>query len=313
VTSGDATTGDAPPHQFLGGTGATTLVTKPGEVAYNLLPARPHFAPNTGADSAGADPANSLTGPGGSVGPKRVVEVARTLFAGDTSDAAGQAISLGDSLAQAGSDRMTVVTNYWWAATAAARHRAMKGLLSELVAPSEQPFRGDGDDGAAGRDALLGWAYFAQLADVFEAEIDSLTAIDKLVATSRWQGSADLRTTTTPHAGRYRTKAERQANWQTNREEIEQLAGQVNDTYQALDLRATLYVDALRAGAISTTSAVSGPDAVVRAWQRRHDTVDDFLAALVDYNVAIGQFVLAVLPQDEPTDDLVTTLVVSAK
>ncbi|MCA9099667.1 MAG: hypothetical protein KDA63_00865 [Planctomycetales bacterium] len=309
-----ATPADAPTHQYLSDTPSSTPVTSPGAVAYNLLPARPHFPANDASANAGIDAGGqtgAISGDADRVGPKRVVSVARTLFDGGPSELPGEPMSLADALAGVDGDRMTVITNYWWAATSNARVQAMKRLLSRLVAPH--------DTGVTGNATPLGWAYFAQLADVYEAEIDAMTAMHELVATSRWEGSADVCTTTVPHAGRYRTKADRQTKWQTDRDEIAQLAQQVDDAYQALDLRTTLYVDALRAdtdqGGASRTSAAESNDvdAEVRSWQRRHDAVDDLLAALADYNVAIGQYVLAVLPKDEPTDALVSTLVVTGK
>ena len=225
----------------------------------------------------------------------------------------GQPIDLGACLREAPpADRRGLIEAYWLAGQRAAEYQALvtqSDFLEEVAALAPA------DAAGASETERLRAARRAVEADRLDTQVDLLESQFELSRRlHRPLGSSWLLPATTPHCGPYLLKLEAQPRQLVESWPLRRLAATIPVLAAGLEDRATAVVraDTARAEATAVYQAGTAPlDLVLAAIDRQTSETLAFLAALTDYNQAIAEYTLTVLPPQVSADQLVKTLVVA--
>jgi len=228
---------------------------------------------------------------------------------------AGQPIDLRACLREATpADRRGLIEAYWLARQRAAEYQVLvtqSDFLEEVAALAPGHPAGTAESDEADR---LRAPRLAVKADLLRAHVHVLESQFELTRRlhrpleSPWPLPA-----TTPHSGPYLLKLEAQPPELVESWPLRRLAATIPVLAAGLEDRATAVVraDAARAQATAAYQAGAAPlDPVLTAIDRQTTETLAFLAALTDYNRAIADYVLTVLPPSVSADQLVKTLVI---
>lgn len=211
-------------------------------------------------------------------------------------------------------DRRGLIHAYWAAAGGAAQHQALvrqSELLESLVPVAVQ--RRKQPSGA--RELLQVRARQLQTeAEQTEARSRLLAAQFELTERSgRPPESAWLVPATLPHAGPYQLQLESLSPERANSWAIRRLAASVSARYACVQKQATAVVAADLARAEATAAYLRGSgsvEEVLAAIESYTRQTQAFLEAVAQYNQAIADYALAVVPPTLAGDQLLRTLVV---
>jgi hypothetical protein len=228
----------------------------------------------------------------------------------------GQPLDLGACLREApAADRRGLIEAYWLAGQRAAEYQALvtqSDFLEEVAALGPADGAGASETDEADR---LGAARRAVEADRLDTQVDLLEAQFELSRRlHRPLDSSWVVPATTPHCGPYLLKLEAQPRQLVESWPLRRLAATIPVVAAGLEDRATAVVraDTARAEATAAYQAGTAPlDVVLAAIDRQTAETLAFLAALTDYNQAIAEYTLTVLPPQVSADQLVKTLVVA--
>jgi hypothetical protein len=227
----------------------------------------------------------------------------------------GALVSLSDCLFRdASGGRLATIEAYWRVGCRAAQYRVLaeQAELFQAVAPIALERRG-APCGAT--DMLrLRSAQLAARAAMREAEVALVESQYSLAL--RIGTAAEVAwplPSTVPHSGAYLLKFEAQPSSWTERWPVRRLAATMPGLCENVRQRAAAVVDAdaVRAATIDKYSAGGAAiDRVIGSITEETEHGMAFLDCLAEYNGAIAEYALAVLPPDIPADKLVGALVV---
>jgi len=229
---------------------------------------------------------------------------------------AAQSVELKACLAGlSGADRRRLIEAYWLAAEKAAEYQVLAYQLNRLESLIATAFRRR--DEPLGAEAMLQLraAELAAQADLLHAELDLKDAQFEL--TRRAGRPLDrpwLLPVTIPHAGPYRLKLEAQPREVAESWPVRRLAAMIPSLCDGLEDRAAAVVQADTARAVATAGYESGRQpigSVIASIQRQTEETLAFLETLTQYNQAIADYALAVLPSTTPAAQLAGALVVT--
>jgi len=228
----------------------------------------------------------------------------------------GEPIDLRECLAGvSGADRRPVIAAYWLAAQRAAEYQVLAGqvdFLEELV-PVAMERRNEPLGPAAMLD--LRALRLAAQADLLRAHLELLDAQFQLTRrVGRPLDSPWLLPATTPHAGPYLLKLEAQPRELVESWPLRRLAAVIPALADGLQGRAAAVVEADAARAAATEGYRAGTEPMPRllaSITRQTEETLAFLETLTEYNEAIADYALAVLPSTIPAEQLAKTLVVT--
>ena len=246
----------------------------------------------------------------------RATQLSRALYTpvGEPGDEARRA-ELGELLrSYLAADRRGLICAYWVAACRAAQHQALvrQGELLDSLVPTAVERR---RQPAGAREMLQVRAWQLQTqADQVEAKARLLQAEFELTERSgRPLESAWLVPATLPHAGPYQLQLDSQPGELVNTWRVRGLAAGVSAHYESVQRLATAVVTADLARAEATAAYLRGSgrvEAVLSAIDSYTRQTLAFLDAVAQYNQAIANYALAVVPPTIAGDQLLRTLVV---
>jgi hypothetical protein len=239
-------------------------------------------------------------------------ELTATLHLDRNLPAAPPSISLEDALGKrVGSDRRALIESYWLARQRAAEYQLclqQMELLQGVDALANAQGASPHHEPSLRRRALeLGMA-----AAAMEAEA-ALAAADYELATHMGQAENTVYPPpkTTPYCGPYRLNLESLSPEIVQTWPVRRLSAVIPKLYKTLEHRAASLVqaDGLRAKYTERYGKGEIPsDQVLDAINRQGEETLAFLTTLTDYNQAIAQFAVAVLPANIPNDTLLAVL-----
>ena len=226
----------------------------------------------------------------------------------------GQTTTLANCLGmQTNGDRYGLIATYWQTRGRAAEYQVLSQQAQWLdgVAPllPDETFA----SGAPARNRLRA-ARLATDADLLDAHarlIESEFALTQLAGQpldAPW-----LLPSTVPHSGEYRVKLDVQPRALAESWMLRRRAAMIPALGETVQKRALAVVEADTARAAEMTRVASGTASVDRLLECTYQQTDQtlaFLRTLTDYNRAIAEYVVAVLPRNIPTDELARSLVV---
>jgi hypothetical protein len=221
-------------------------------------------------------------------------------------------VSLEEALGkQIGTDRRALVESYWLARQRAAEYQLylqQVELLQGLDALASAQGASTHREPALRRRALE----LAMASAVLEAQI-ALAEADYDLASrmGRPENSPLAAPKTAPYCGPYRLNLEAQSPEIVKSWPVRRLAAVIPGLYKTLEHRAAAVVqaDGLRAKYIERYSKEEiGSDPVVDVINRQASETLAFLSTLTDYNQAIAQFAVAVIPANTPNATLLAVL-----
>ena len=233
-------------------------------------------------------------------------------------EGSGSTVTLEECLAQtSGADRGAVISAFWHTRQHAARYQVLAQQAEQLDLLFQlAPDMAGRPDGAAAvvylqaaklrADAALLDSHAALVENQFE-----LTRLAGRPLESQW-----LLPGTAPHAGRYDLKLEAQPESLAASRNLKHLAAVVSGLHNSLNDRAAavVYADAARSQGNSAFQAGEMPISdLLTSVRFQTDETLAFLAVLTQYNVAIANYALSVLPGEMPTAKFVGSLVVTQK
>jgi hypothetical protein len=229
-------------------------------------------------------------------------------------EGAGKPIALLDCLFRnASSDRLTTIKAYWLLRQ---RQAQFRNLLEqqEMLAAIEPVVMERRTDATGPADMLrLQTAKLAAKAAIFQAQVALIEAQYALalrigiVAEAAWPLAS-----TAPHSSSYSLKIESQPrgiieSWPVRR--LTAIIPRLTDTVAGL-AAAVVEADSARAAAIeSYRFGRGGIEAVLEGVTGQTEETSTLLTCVTDYNAAIAEYSLAVLPPGYPADKLVASLV----
>jgi hypothetical protein len=223
-----------------------------------------------------------------------------------------KSISLEDALGKhSGADRRPLIESYWLARQRAAEYQLylqQAELLQGVDALANLQGASPHHEPALRRRALE----LAMTAASCDAQL-ALAEADYELATRMGQAdnTAYARPKTVPYCGPYRLNLESQPPEVVQSWSIRRLAATIPLLYKTLEHRAAAVVqaDGLRAKYTERYSKGEiASDLVLDAINRQSDETLAFLATLTDYNQAIAQFAVGVLPANLSNDTLLAVL-----
>lgn len=245
----------------------------------------------------------------------RAKQLGRVLHTISGADPEGQAVELGELLRSfLPADRRGLIHAYWMTACRAAQHQALvrqaellESLVPVAVEHRKQP--------SGTRELLQVRARQLQTeADQNEAKSRLLAAQFELTERSgRPLGSVWLVPATPPHLGPYQLQLESQPPQLANTWAIRRLAAAVSARYACVQEQATAVVAADLARAEATAAYLRGNgrvEVVLAAIEAYTRQTQAFLETVAQYNQAIADYALAVVPPTITGDQLLRTLVV---
>ncbi len=214
-----------------------------------------------------------------------------------------------------GEARRRAISAYWRAARRGAEYQALDYQLSQLEALVPGAF--DRRDGPFGAEAMLQLqaARLAAEAELLRAELRLRQARFELTeSVGRPLDGPWLSPATMPHAGPYLLKLDAQPRRVAQSWPVRRLAAVIPALCEGFQHRASAVVqaDAARAQAAEAYESGDRPvTAVIEAIQYQTDQTLGFLDTLAEYNQAIADYVLAVLPPTVPSQQLAGALVLA--
>jgi len=228
----------------------------------------------------------------------------------------GKPISLADCLLRdAGSDRQTTINAYWLVRQRAAHYQLLvqQAEFLEALVPVALERRNE-PSGAA--DMLrLNAAQTATRAAASEARVALVEAQYALalrigaVADALWPLAS-----TPPHSGSYQLRLDAQPSGVAQSWPVRRLAATVPALSESVQEHATAVVEADQARAAAAEKYRVGAATIDQALDdvaAQTAQTSTFLDSLSDYNRAIAEYALTVLPPATPADKLVASLVVN--
>lgn len=224
-------------------------------------------------------------------------------------EGSGGAVSLADCLGRySGGDRLGLINAYWSLRQRAAEHQVLveqAELLDGLVpAPRDEEhvpglrLRAARLDGEA--------ALFEAQAAVLEARFELATRLGR-ESDPLWPMPS-----TAPRWDRYPVELDRQPRRLAESWPLRRLAAMIPGLAESVQQRANAVVeaDAARASAAAVPQADAGSiEPLLAGIHRQTEQTFAFLGTLTDYNRAIAQYTLTVLPLETPGDKLAEVLV----
>jgi hypothetical protein len=227
-----------------------------------------------------------------------------------------QPVKLEDCLREhPGAGKREVVDAFWVSRQRAAVYQALAQqaeFLRELV-----PWAVDSRNRPLGAEAMLRLraAKSAADADLLDAQIELLDSEYELTRrVGRPLEAAWLRAATAPHAGIYLLRLDVQPRALVESWALRRSATMIPALDQSLKEQGTAVVEADQARATATAGYQVGRqsiDQVLAAIGQQTDQTLAFLQVLTDYNQAIADYALLVVPPQLPAEKLVQTLVVA--
>jgi hypothetical protein len=277
------------------------------------------FAPEPSEPQTSTDADADLYGNLSKLSPARRTSRLAALLNADRSSAIGDAtpISLEECLAAVSpQQRAAVIRSYW----AACRRRAKQQVTNDrfdqlnLLSPGLLEARGQ----PGGPDAMVRFraAQAAAEADLADARLDVLRSQFELsLAVGRADHPTWLRPGTVPHGGRYELKLQQQPPHIAQSRQVRRLADAIPALHAALqnEADAVLLADAYRAELTAGPETISRLGEVLQAIDFQAELSNALLDTLTDYNLAIGQYALAVLPAGTPPSQVSAALVVQSR
>lgn len=214
-----------------------------------------------------------------------------------------------------GADPRLVIEAYWLAAQKAAEYQVLAYQLNRLEALVSTAF--NRRDELMGAEAMLQLraAELAAQADLLHAELNLKDAQFELTRRAgRPLDGPWLLPATIPHAGPYRLKLDAQPRQVAESWPVRRLAAVIPSLCRGLEDRAAAVVQADTARAAATSGFQSGRQPigpVVASIRSQTDETLAFLDTLTQYNQAIADYALAVLPSTTPAAQLAGALVVT--
>jgi len=236
---------------------------------------------------------------------KRLTRILHT----DRPQPAGSAepLSLEDCLrSRSGGERRALIAAYWltWQRGAQSRVLAVQvDLLAGLASPEDTP----------ASEFRLRSARLSARAAVEEAHIALAEAQAELAARMQRASQSNWPTPDTPpHAGRYQLKLDTQPQHLAQSWPLRRLAATIPGLGETLKQRATavMEADTTRAAAQSDPLTVESIEPALGRIDRQTAETFAFVQTLADYNLAIADYALSVLPPETPIEKLVAALVV---
>lgn len=229
---------------------------------------------------------------------------------------AGRQISLAECLAMCPPNaRPDVITAFWYAREAAAAYQVLSDEASELASLSQSATRIRNTRG--GPEAAIRLQALRRMvkAAMTDAKVELLEAQYDLTSLCRGRLEDDwLLPKTAPHGGRYLLRIEDQPQEVVDARKLNQLGSLVKVLHtQMVDHAGTVvYADSARATALRDPGA--GPevfDLAMALVERQASHTVFFLRATTKYNLAIADYVLAIMPENAPSDKVVSALVLT--
>jgi len=214
-----------------------------------------------------------------------------------------------------GGDRRRVIEAYWLAAQKAAEYQVMADQINRLEALVSTAF--NRREEMLGAEAMLQLraAELAAQADLLHAELNLKDAQFELTRrVGRPLDGPWLLPATIPHAGAYRLKLEAQPREVAESWPVRRLAAVIPPLCRGIEDRAAAVVQADTARAAATAGFQSGRQPigpVVASIRCQTEETLAFLETLTQYNQAIADYALAVLPSTTPAAQLAGALVVT--
>jgi len=233
----------------------------------------------------------------------------------DLPEEPGRPIELVDCLrAEGGGDRQATIHAYWLARQRAAEYQVL-ALESEWL-ESLVPMASGEQFGHSGSGSVLRLraASLGSKADRLAAHVALVESQFELTRRAAQPlDSAWLLPTTAPHSGPYELKLDAQPDEVAQSWSMRRLAAMIPTLAKSVQDHATAVVEADTARATVTGGFQTGTQSIgclLDRTARQTDRTLAFLQSLTDYNMAIAEYALAVLPQNVSSDKLVETLVV---
>jgi len=228
----------------------------------------------------------------------------------------GESIELQQCLAASSvAGRRQVIAAYWRAAQRAAEYQALAAQVSffEELEPTAMQQRNE----PSGAEAMLALraAKLAAQADLLAARLNLLEAQFQLTRRAgRPQEGSWLLPATIPHSGRYRLKLDAQPKELAESWPVRRLAVTIPAFSEGLQQRAAVVVGADDTRAATTAAYRAGSQPITPvlasiAYQTKETFA--FLETLTEYNEAIADYALRVLPSSVRGEQLAGTLVVN--
>lgn len=222
--------------------------------------------------------------------------------------------SLGSCVRRVGSaKRREVIEAYWvlW------QHRAVMAALNQQIEMLEGLGRLilETRNRPLGAEAMLQLhvARLALEAEQIEAQIQLLEREEKLAQHLGVTSEGQLMASTLPHAGPYQLRLEAQPKSLVESWPVRRAAGLVPALYATLQDQAERVVSADQARSELVRQYRHGRcsiEEVLNACEQQKQATLNFLQTLTDYNQAIADYVVLVVPENLPPDVFVQTLVV---
>jgi hypothetical protein len=264
------------------------------------------------SDAAGARYAGLTTASPGT----RTKQLAASIYSDQgTSHATGRSIALVECLFRnANSDRLTTIRAYWLLSQRQAGYRILLAQKETLGAIEQTVIEHRSDPTGPADMLRLQSAKLATEAAIFQAQAALIEAQYALalrigtVAEAAWPLAS-----TPPHSGSYLLKLDSQPRGLAQSWPVRRLAAvipRLGETVQGL-AAAVVEADAAQAAATENyRMGRGGIDAVLEGVQGQIEETCALLSCLTDYNDAIAEYSLTVLPATYPADKLAASLVV---
>ena len=229
---------------------------------------------------------------------------------------AGQQVSLADCLSMCPPNaRRDVIAAFWRAREATAAYQVFGDEATELATLSQAATRIRNSRG--GPEAAIRLQALRRIvkAALYDAQVEMLLSQYELTTLCRGRLQDDwLLPNTSPHGGRYLLRIEEQPREVVEARQLDQLGALVKVLHlQMVDHAGTVvYADSARATALRDPGA--GPkafDVAMALVERQASHTVFFLRATTKYNLAIADYVLAIMPENVPADKVVSALVLT--
>jgi len=222
----------------------------------------------------------------------------------------GEPIDLTECLQSSpASDRQAIVEAYWRLRQRAAEYQVIvlqAELLDELILQVTQ---------SNSRESLR--LHSAKLTTTAAIHQSHAAVVQSQFALAERIGRASRAVwpmaSTVPHCGPYLLKLDAQSQELVESWPLRRMAATIPLLYEGLRRHATAVVESDASRAEVTTSFLGGDrsiEQVLAAISRQTDSTFDFLQALTDYNRAIAQYAMSVLPPEASSQRVVSALVV---
>jgi hypothetical protein len=229
-------------------------------------------------------------------------------------ETAGKPIGLVECLQHAHGDRRTAVESYWRLRQRTAEHQQFAQQAEWIDSLKAATLEHRGQPAGPVDMLRLHAVALATKAVLYETNIRMLEAQSDLAGrTGAAMASTWPLAATPPHAGKYLLNLESQPRNLATSWSIRRLATRIPSLGDSVAQHAAAVVeaDAARADAIAQYSASAASiEPVLENIRRQTDQTDAFLTAITEYNLAIADYALAIMPSDTPADKLAAALVV---